>query len=266
MSFLVAPPMFGGRGTSLINEIKNLGLTTNLRVCLDAGDLNSYDGTSQTWKDLSGGGYDFYRGTSSSSESSDPTFNGTAGKLSSGEYFSYDGGDYFAIAGSIPAWVNALHHDNATVTIVEWVYANAISSSQIFGEISTVSATHGGVTFGNSTGLSLAFVAASDTANLLEVDSTVQANNNAWNLIGVSLTEAIGALAFICNGVTEDHTGATYASPDTGNAGSFFIGHDYVPETEHSGNRIAALAIWDRALSDAELLSIYKATKARFGF
>jgi len=129
MSFLVAPPSFGGRGTSLINTLKNLGLTTNLRVCLDAGDLNSYDGTSQTWKDLSGGGYDFFRGTSSSSDSSDPTFNGTAGRLSSGEYLSYDGGDYFTLAQTNPAWVNTFHKAGAKFTICQWNYLNAIGSS-----------------------------------------------------------------------------------------------------------------------------------------
>ena len=45
-----------GRGTdNLADAIAGLGLGTNLQLCLDAGDIASYDGTSQIWNDRSGG-------------------------------------------------------------------------------------------------------------------------------------------------------------------------------------------------------------------
>ena len=48
-----------------------LGLTTNLKLCLDAGDLASVASGSQTkWLYVSGGGYDFFRGTDGTSQAS----------------------------------------------------------------------------------------------------------------------------------------------------------------------------------------------------
>lgn len=88
MMLLTPPPFFAGGGTSLINTLSNLGLLTNLKLCLDAGDLNSYDGSSQTWKDLSGNGTDFYRGATSGSEASDPTFNPVGNGGTYQDYFS----------------------------------------------------------------------------------------------------------------------------------------------------------------------------------
>ena len=46
----------GQANVSLIDILTALGLTTNLKLCLDAGDSVSYDGTSQDWVDRSGAG------------------------------------------------------------------------------------------------------------------------------------------------------------------------------------------------------------------
>lgn len=47
---LTPPPFFPVGGTSLINELSNLGLLTSLRLCLDTGDANSYSGSGSVWR------------------------------------------------------------------------------------------------------------------------------------------------------------------------------------------------------------------------
>ena len=104
---------------SFYDVINALGLTGGLKLVLDAGDVSSYS-SGQSWLDLSGNGYDFYLGDTSSSESSDPTFNGTPGNLSTSEYFAFDGGDYFIYDSANETWMQNIHKDNAKFTICIW--------------------------------------------------------------------------------------------------------------------------------------------------
>jgi hypothetical protein len=115
MTFPLAglPVGFFKRSKSLWQVIQECGLTSNCKLCLDAGDSSSYDGSSQTWYDLSGNGFDWYCGATSGAEASDPTFNGSAGGKSPSEYWSFDGGDWFVMAVAEPSWINNLHKDNA---------------------------------------------------------------------------------------------------------------------------------------------------------
>ena len=78
-----------------MNILTSNSLTTNLKLCLDAGDINSYSGSGQKWLDRSGLGHDFFLGVDGSANTDDPTFNGSPGNASSNEYFSVDGGDFF---------------------------------------------------------------------------------------------------------------------------------------------------------------------------
>lgn len=103
--------------TELIHVIRRCGLTSGLKLCLDAGDANSYS-SGQSWLDTSGNGYDFFRGVDGSAAADDPTFNGTAGQRSSGEYWSFDGGDFFRYDSANEAWMQNLHKDNAKFTFV----------------------------------------------------------------------------------------------------------------------------------------------------
>lgn len=265
-----SPAFTANRGTSLINELSNLSLRTNLKCCLDVGDLNSYDGTAQTWRDLSGNGIDFYRGTGSGSDGADPTFNGTAGSESSSAYFSYDGGDWFTLAQANPSWVNAIHKDSAAFSFVQIVYANNIDNTKAVAGLGTLGDTGAGFVFGSgaSSSLKMALDVFSASAQVLHIDSNTALTNNAWNLVGFSFNEAAGTGFFQVNGTTETFSGKTYTSPDTGNApNSMRIGRD--TETtglaDASGCRIADFAIWDRALTSAEMLSLYRMVKSKFG-
>lgn len=273
--FLVAPPSFRN-GTSFINDIKNLGLGTNLELCLDAGDANSYPGSGQTWLDLSGHDYDFYRGATGSAEASDPTFNGTAGRQSSGEYFSFDGGDYFRAAQANPAWVESIHKNSAKFTIAQWCYLSGATTTSVrWGDTGTASRSDGsayaGFQFGHSASslrrLNLAISVGGSGGWAYLKDSAAACNNTAWNFIAVSMDEAAGALSFQINGTSESYSSQTYSSPDSGSAESTLeiggTGAGVAPDA--SGGRIGAYAGWSRALSAAELASLFEATRGKFG-
>jgi hypothetical protein len=222
--------------------------------------VNSYDGSSQTWKDLSGGGYDFYRGSGSGSDSADPTFNGTAGKLSSGEYFSYDGGDYFTLAQSNPAWVNDLHKDNAVFTILSWEKAGF--------SLGDIGADGAGIALGLDASLHIDLDVFTTTTTVLSVASSVVANPaSAWAFSGISFTESAGTVLFASNGSYETKSGQTYSSPATDSAGYPLQigaqGNGLNPAA--AGRGLAAMAIWSSALSQAQIGQIFQATRVKFG-
>lgn len=271
---LTPPPFPPVGGTSLINELSNLGLLTNLKVCLDAGDVNSYDGTSQTWKDLSGNGTDFYRGSTSSAQASDPTFNGTAGRQSSGEYFSLDGGDWFTITAQ-PSWADAFHKANAQFTVAMAIYLSGVTSTAVnFGGIGDVgpSGAWTGLSLESATGAFLRSYRIQINNASKAIYSKTSSNaavNNAWNFLAASVDIQNGNVLFQINGTTETYTGQSYSgSPVAGVANSVLQigagGDGAGPDA--TGIRYGNVSMWSRALSGAELGGLYNATKGKFGF
>ena len=109
---------------------------------LDAGLSASYGGSGETFANIviapaDGEGqteYDFYRGADADVESDGPTFNGSAGNNSANELFSFDGGDYFTLAGGNTGFLNSLHKENAKFTWYGIVKtATVLSDAGLFG-------------------------------------------------------------------------------------------------------------------------------------
>lgn len=124
------PIVHAGGNPSIYDAIVEAGLTTNLKLVLDAGDSQSYDGTSQKWLDRSGG-YDFFLGTNGTVQSADPTFNGTAGRLTASEFFSVDGGDYFSYDTTIESWMQAIGKSGGVFTILALIYIPSDTDSSL---------------------------------------------------------------------------------------------------------------------------------------
>lgn len=120
----------------VLTHIQLAGLTADLQLCLDAGDEASYT-SGQVWTDLSSSGSHFNRGTTNGSESSDPTFNGTAGRRSSGEFFSFDGGDRFQHASSIASWMQNMSKNNARFSFfsVHRMPSGAANNARLFSTL-----------------------------------------------------------------------------------------------------------------------------------
>lgn len=248
----------------MIDMITSLGLASGLQLCLDAGDLNSY-ASGQTWEDVSGNGYDFLRGSTSSSQATDPTFNGTPGGDSSSEYWSFDGGDYFTLGQSNPAWVNNIHKNNATVTFAAWV--NLALGSQQF--LSGTFNPSSGPMFEwdvNAAGALSYAVGDGSGPPIYDHQSTATINASAWTFIATSVDEAGNAIMHQI-GATQENASCTYPGPSSSNAGNIIkVGADgdgFGPLL--SGGRLAAFMAWSSKLSDSDLLALYNATKSKFG-
>lgn len=251
---------------SLSQIISDLGLTSGLKLCLDAGDSASYDPGVQTvrWLDTSGNGYDFFRGATGSSEASDPTFNGSAGGLSSGEYWSFDGGDYFTYDTTNETWMNNLHKDGSTFTIIAITYKPSLGSLvRIFSTGST--ATAAGCRILTSATDIFNFIIANGTAS----QTVFQSSNTipvGWSVLAFSYNEATGAFIYQCNGA--EQTGSvTFSSPTTSNASmAARIGVQYGTVSPSSnGIRNACIGFWEgTALSSAQLTDLYDAIKERY--
>lgn len=271
-----APVMHYVVPTTMVDVIKHLGLQDGLRLVVDAGDSNSTSGSSQVWSDTSGNSYAFNRGTTSGAQSSDPTFNGVAGRQSSAEYFSYDGGDFFRAAQSNPAWITNIHKNSAIFTLAQWVYLHNVGSTSVpwggMGDAGNADGfAYNGFQFGYSSSvlrrLNLAISNEATVDWVYLKNSSAACNNNAWNFCAVSMNEAAGTLQFQINGTSESYTSQSYSSPAAGNAeatmeiGAIGAGTGKVA----SGSRSNSALGWSRELSASELASLYNASKAKFG-
>ncbi len=256
---------------SALAAIQTLGLTTGLQLCLDAGDAASY-ASGQVWSDVSGNGYHFNRGTGSGADAADPTFNGTAGNMSSSEFWSFDGGDYFTLGQANPTWVNNLHKDSAKFAMAGWLWqpSGAANNYQVFSTVDT------------DDGCMEAWVGAlsgrpriaiyTDTGTALNVQSTLTIEFDAWNFVAFILDEALGAngLVFVANEQTESAT-STYSSPVTSisnNAATIGRSLNVVsgdPIINVSGARTAIFNAWEGTIpSAADMLAFYNLTAPRF--
>ncbi|BCJ91759.1 hypothetical protein IZ6_24940 [Terrihabitans soli] len=250
----------------LLKEILDTVSNTNLRLCLDASDSASQSlSTNQQWNDVSGNGHHFNRGTTSASNSTDPTFNGTVGAL--GAYYSFDGGDYFTAVSST-TFANAYSQDNAVFTIIAQIFFTSGSSGsqqRITGN-STASSGSRGISFQkNGTTNLIEYNCKTASAGWTSFLGTA-ATLNAWNVCIVSVNEAGGANAshFNING-TITAFNANVAS----NAGTANLAIGNAPDASGSavllnGSRLSCLGIVDRALSQSETARIAAYMAKRF--
>lgn len=273
MSIIAAPAaVFSTSGNKTLSQIiTDLGLTTNLKLCLDAGDANSYNPAVQTekWLDTSGNGYDFYRGTSTGGDAAEPTFNGSAGGASSNEYFSFDGGDYFLYDSANETWMNALHKNSAVFSIFIVFYPNSTAAQRYFATKGSGVGT-GLMFYIQATSLLPEVFVSNGSGTVCTLNTPSAANNAAWNVYGASLDEAIGTANSLVkiNSSSTQINDESYTSPSSSDVsgttaiGSLSSGVSPLP----SGSRIACLAMWEgTALTTTNLSDIYDAIKGRFG-
>lgn len=280
MSIIAMPPAICGAApasgnAALIDIITTLGLTGNLKLCLDAGDADSYNPAVQTakWLDTSGNGYDFYRGTSGVGDGAEPTFNGSAGGLSGAEYFSFDGGDYFSYDAANEAWMNALHNNGAIFTLFAIVSAGTSGGyNPIIGTGDHNGATplSSGMVIENRTSDQLAFAVINGTTSvtLVNGDAGDAFDVGVWVPVGMAISEnggASGSHRLSKNGSADFN--ASNASVNSNTPSTLCIGARG-PSGGKIGNgwKIACLAIWQgTALTATNLSDIYDAIKGRFG-
>ncbi len=243
----------------------DLGLTTNLKLCLDAGDPASYS-SGQKWLDRSGGGYDFHLGATSSSEASDPTFNGVAGRQSDAEYFSGDGGDYFTYDSNSETWMRDFHKAGA-ITALAVVYVPS-DSAVILSSTLTAGATHCFQMYYSATQNKFGFFITTASGNIFIGNAAPDVTIPSLNFVAFSMTIGSGnAYTVFLNGTAySGNLGAFTPSTTSALTNPMHIGvSDDLTQTSVTGSRWMAHALWDdTALSDANLLAIYNRLKLRY--
>jgi len=266
---------FGSGGSALpnfFNDIENAGLTSGLQLCLDAGAAASYDGTAQSWLDLTGNGYDYFLGVDGSSSSDDPSFNGSAGGLSSSEYFSFDGGDEMRYDTSNEAWMSNYHQADGEGTIIFWLYAVAAAGSQTCWATGQ-GGSHEGfyLTLDANEKMYIQCVNGSIAdQDLQNADDAV--NTNAWNFLAWSFDESATTAFFYQNGAINQVSSAdtftwSFASPGTGAGQVARIGISTHGQNRFvSGTRLGGMMFWEGVnLTEANLDTLWAAQRGRYG-
>jgi len=254
----------GYRGANALYIARRLGLTTNLQLVLDPGDAASFT-SGDKWLDLSGNGFDWYRGTSVSGDAGEPTFNGTAGNRSNAEYWSFDGGDYFRYDTTNETWMQNLHKDSAAFTLACVMFSS--SSSPLIG------------TLGNSnsnTGTKISVATTAKTFIITIGNGTVTPALNdtwthnvtiglVWAFFAISVDEANSVVIRQVNSL-QNTAALNYTSPSAGSA-------SFTAEICANGNagvpigasgRLGPYWAWSRALSASELNALFNAIRGRF--
>ncbi|WP_189556901.1 hypothetical protein, partial [Mesorhizobium sp. M4B.F.Ca.ET.089.01.1.1] len=212
---------------------------------------------------------DFFRGTTAGADATDPTINGTAGNMSASEYLSFDGGDYLTYDAANETWMNNLHKDNAKWTLAAWVWYAAAGSAGFLGTNNNSASSIGSSTGMSSGGKLFTSVTNGSGTNAMQNISATSIPTGSWAFLASSVDEAVGAGGHILGiNSTFETFASTFTSPSASNAaftmqiGARGNGAVPVPNT----SRIACVAMWEgRALTQAELLSLFNATRGRFG-
>ncbi len=272
MMFPLAHGLYGAE-QNFSQELVNAGLDTGLELVLDAGSFLSYDGSGQTFTNLVDAGVDAHLGANATPTTDDPTFNGVSGALSSAEYFSFDGGDFFTLK-SQPAWAGSgtsggLHHDNAKWTALFWLQIAATATANGLMGTGGFGSNHHGIDLvvNSAEQLRLWHEDGDNLGSDIVGTSTTVLTTGAWHLAGVSVNEGGGAGAsfFFEDDTTNTFDGA-YLDPKVAAASfTLAIGRtgDTIPVA--NGYRIAGVMIWSTNLTTANCTVIWNAQRGRFG-
>jgi hypothetical protein len=206
-------------------------VTDGLILYLDAGYKSSYSGSGTTWYDVSGYGN---HGTLTNG----PTFNS-----SNGGSIIFDGADDYA---NLP---NGLLSGTGDFTIIQWVQCDGPGI---------------GTTFGNYGAGTLQFGWSSSYVFLwLDNGSAYASTSNFTTAITMIAGRRIGTTTNYLKNGTVIGTGASNASIGNSNT-NFRIGTN-TSTTEQYKGKIYTTMVYNRGLSNAEILQNYNTQKGRFG-
>jgi hypothetical protein len=263
-----------------LTAIRKAGLSGGLKLCLDAGHEDSLPAASARWNDISGNGHNFFRGTSAGSESSDPTIVGVAGRRSSGEYLSFDGGDRLTYDGTNASWMQDWHKATGVGGFQAWFYlGNHLSNSAVANIVAT--ANHNGT----QVGVVLGVTGVGGTTRLCSHFKNgtgtpphgptsylnTELNPNSWNFITIAFDHNRSAAAdntwftIGCNNLNRSVTNVAASSFSTSNASQTMTigGLDTILP---SGCRLGAIAMWGGYKPTREQhLAMFHLTRSKYG-
>lgn len=225
-------------------------VTSGLVFAVDAANRNSYvSGSGTTWTDLSGNnnnGTLTNRPSFSATNGGNFDFNGTT------QYVNCGSGLDQASSFSISVWAkrNGIQGGPNNVGLICSRSGTAPNYKQNY-QLGILSTNY------------MIFNSSSDSYKILS--SLTQALNNTWYEITGTYDTSNNTMRIYINGLFENSTTLT-VDPPTDGSQLFLIGASdgSVPGNYFKGS-VANVKIYNRLLSDSEVLQNYNAAKARFG-
>lgn len=257
----------GPQPKSIIQRITDLGLTSGLKLCLEASALASWPGTGQTWLDESGGGYDFFLGTDALPSDNDPAPPPLTNSLlrTGGGSWYFDGDAYFTYDSVNETWMNAIHQNNAQFTIVASFFMPALDTSGVGHYLmgDTLSGTQVGfqlMILNNR----LIFLTTNGAIQSYGVSSSSLLTAAGWHTVGISIDESTGLGTIVVDGVAQALSGIVYNAPSAAIASWKLqvaaVGNGAGALT--AGWYLHAVAAWQGvALTSAQLVSMVNAVQ-----
>ena len=226
-------------------------VTDGLVLCLDAAYKKSYPGSGTTWYDSSG--YDNH-GTLTNG----PTYNSENGGSivldGADDYIDFSSGvvDSSYTALTVEVWFNTL--TSGTECLVENGSSYLLNSFYMFKENST----------------QLTFLVQSGAAYNVRFCSTTYSTNTWYHFVGVwsaGVSPNIYLNGVLKNGTLQGNAGGdgTISTLRDGNANLNLGRRPYLTGQYYFEGSIPSSRIYNRALSSAEILQNYNATKERYG-
>ena len=208
-------------------------VTDGLVLCLDASNTKSYPGSGTTWTDLTGNGND---GT---------LVNDVSYSSSDGGYLSFDGSNDRV---DFASYVQPAQTSSTSFTWFIWVYPISYSANDVIMGNRNISGEN---------------VWTKLTPSRFEwqypnhLDSGTAMTDNQWQ--NICITKNGSSFTYYKNGSSID----TMTSTASKDANPFHIGGDPT-YGENPSCRISVVAVYDTALTAAEVLQNYNVYKKRY--
>lgn len=226
---------------------KSTGIVTNgLILNLDAGNTASYPGTGTTWTDLTGNGNN---GT---------LVYGVGYSPSNGGYLTFDGINDYVDLGSNSAF------NLVNISISIWVKLDTTASNNfIAGRYYNTNIENGWIIYYNPTTQKIRFDGRESSAAYIGNQSINSYNVNTWyNLV---FTKSSNTWSIYANGGLDMNQNNGVGNVAFSLNNMQFGGAIQSYGSNYGKNSIGSVHIYNRALSNSEVLQNFNTTKTRFG-
>jgi hypothetical protein len=225
-------------------------VTDGLVLYFDAANSRCYSGTGLTAFDITG--------TKVGSFS-----NGLGYSSTNRGYFSFDGtNDFLNLTTNL--------NTGSNFSVFAWIYPGNINQrNAIVGNSYPYTSADGWFlsTATNYLGTSNTFFISVGADVAFRTAANESLTLNAWNYIGGTVTNGGGSIVLYrdANQITTYQAGTQTVNTITYNTQEMAIGRRTTSQLESFIGNIALVQIYNRVLSNAEILQNYRATKARYG-
>lgn len=213
-------------------------VTSGLVLCVDAGNPRSYPGSGTQWNDATSSGFNF------------TLTNGPVYSSSNLGSFTFDGVNDFASASDNTAL------NTQTPTVEVWVKTNATTQNGFWFEKGSVNTQYALFQEGGS----ITWRLTTNVGSLTATTASFMSTSNWAQVVG---TYTSGDRRIYVNGVQVASDALAYTIPT--NSSGMFIGAYGTGTGYFYNGALSICRVYNRALSAAEVLQNFNATRGRYG-